>query len=104
YRVVLRVDEEDIRHIAIGQKGALALTGAAGQTVPFRIARLTSVATAEDGRNFFRVEANLLSNDLPLRPGMEGIGKIEIGERRLLWVLGRNLIERTRLLIWAWIP
>ncbi|MER9397473.1 HlyD family efflux transporter periplasmic adaptor subunit [Mesorhizobium sp. M0615] len=104
YRVVLHVDEEDIRHIAIGQKGTLALTGAAGQTVPFSVARLTSVATAEDGRNFFRVEADLLSNDLPLRPGMEGIGKIEIGERRLLWVLGRNLIERTRLLIWAWIP
>ena len=30
--------------------------------------------------------------------------KIDIDERPLLWVLGRSLIERTRLLIWAWIP
>ena len=72
YRVVLRVDEEDIRHVAIGQKGVLALTGAAGQTVPFRVARLTSVAAAEDGRNFFRVEGDLLANDLPFDRAWKG--------------------------------
>ena len=104
YRVVLHVDEEDIRHVSLGQQGELALTGAAGQTVPFRVSRLTSVAAAEEGRNFFRVEADLLENDLSLRPGMEGIGKIDIGQRSLLWVATRSLIERTRLFVWSWIP
>ncbi|UWU31673.1 HlyD family efflux transporter periplasmic adaptor subunit (plasmid) [Rhizobium sp. WSM1274] len=104
YRVVLHVDEEDIRHVSLGQQGQLAVTGAAGQTVPFRVSRLTSVAAAEEGRNFFRVEADLLENDLPLRPGMEGIGKIDIGQRSLLWVATRSLIERTRLFVWSWIP
>ena len=74
------------------------------QPVPFSVSRVTSVATAEDGRNFFRVEADLLARDLPLRPGMEGVGKIDIEERPMLWVLGRSLIERTRLMIWAWLP
>ncbi len=104
YRVVLHVDEEDIRHVQVGQQGVLAPTGAAGRTVPFRVARLTSVATAEEGRNFFRVEGDLLETELPLRPGMEGIGKVDIGQRPLLWVVTRSLVERTRLFLWSWIP
>jgi len=62
------------------------------------------VATAEDGRNFFRVEATINETGLTLRPGMEGIAKVEIDERSLLWIWTRPLIERIRLFIWAWTP
>jgi hypothetical protein len=104
YRVVLQVDERDIRYVSLGQTGSLSLTGTSAKTVPFTITKVTSVATAEDGRNFFRVEASLAENDLPLRPGMEGIGKVDIGSRSLLWTWTRSLVERAELFLWAWTP
>jgi multidrug efflux pump subunit AcrA (membrane-fusion protein) len=104
YRVVLQVDERDIRYVSIAQNGLLSLTGSSAKTLPFTVSKVTSVATAEDGRNFFRVEASLAENDLPLRPGMEGIGKIEAGRRSLLWTWTRALVERVKLFLWAWTP
>jgi hypothetical protein len=104
YRVVLQVDERDIRYVSIGQTGSLSLTGTSAKSIPFTITKVTSVATAEDGRNFFRVEASLAENDLPLRPGMEGIGKIDAGQRSLLWTWTRAVVERAQLFLWAWTP
>jgi multidrug resistance efflux pump len=104
YRVVLQIDERDIRYVSLGQPGAVTLTGAAARALPFKVANVTSVATADEGRNYFRVEARLDANDPALRPGMEGIGKINAGQGRLLWTWTRPLLERTQLLIWALTP
>jgi multidrug efflux pump subunit AcrA (membrane-fusion protein) len=104
YRLILQLDERDISFVSKGNKGVLLLTGAASQSIDLEITRLTSVATAEDGRNFFRVEASIKDNGLELRPGMEGIAKVQIGERSLLWIWTRPLIDRIRLFIWNWSP
>lgn len=104
YRVVLQVDERDIRYVSTRQSGLLSLTGTSAKTIPFTVTKVTSVATADDGRNFFRVEASLSENDLPLRPGMEGIGKIDVGRRGLFWTWTRSLLERIQLFLWAWTP
>ena len=41
--------------------------------------KITPVSTAKDGRNLFRVEAELGAHaDERLRPGMEGVAKIEV--------------------------
>ena len=104
YRLILQLDERDVGLVSVGNKGVLLLTGAASQSIDLEITRLTSVATAEDGRNFFRVEASINDSGLMLRPGMEGIAKVQIGERSLLWIWTRPLIDRIRLFIWAWWP
>jgi HlyD family secretion protein len=104
YRVVLQVDERDIRYVSVGQPGALTLTGAAARGLPITVANVTSVATADEGRNYFRVEARLDKNDPALRPGMEGIGKVNAGRGPLLWTWTRPLLERMQLLIWALTP
>ena len=70
----------------------------------FTVTKVTSVATAEEGRNFFRVEASLAENDMSLRPGMEGIGKIDAGQRGLIWTWTRTVFERIQLFLWAWTP
>ena len=62
------------------------------------------MATAEDGRNFFRVEARLEGPTPALRPGMEGVAKIEVGERRLIWIWTHSLVDWLRLWIWNWLP
>ena len=74
------------------------------------VRQVTPVAVAEDGRNFFRVEARLDATPggaqalTRLRPGMEGIGKIEVNQRRLISIYTRDLVNWARLWIWTWWP
>ena len=70
-----------------------------------REVQVTPVAVAEDGRNFFRVEARVdPEHAKALRPGMEGIAKIETGPRRLLWIWTHAAMDWLRLLAWHWLP
>ena len=104
YRVVLQVSEFDIRYVSHAQRGLLSLTGAAGTTVPFKVERITPVSTTQGGRSAFRVEGLLGSTDVQLRPGMEGVAKLSVGEASLLWIWTRGVIERIRVLAWEWTP
>ena len=104
YRVILQVDEREIRHVAMGQRGRLVMTGIASEAMDFTVAKVTPVATAQDGKNFFRVEAALAEASPRLRPGMEGVGKIEVGRRSLWWVLTHSLSDWLLLSLWTWMP
>jgi multidrug resistance efflux pump len=104
YRVILQVDERDIANVAVGQRGEVALTGMSATAVPFTVKAVTSVATAQEGRNFFRVEAQLGAAPAGIRPGMEGVGKIAAGERPLVWIWTRNFVNWLRISLWAWLP
>lgn len=104
YRVVLQVDETEMRHVALGQPGQLMISGIVGEPIAFKVSKITPMATARDGRNFFQVEANLGQALAQLRPGMEGVGKISVGERRLWWVLTHTLTDWLRLTLWDWMP
>ncbi len=104
YRVILQVDEREIRHVLTGQEGHLVITGIAGDPMPFRVSRVTPVATAQEGRNFFRVEADLADASPRLRPGMEGVGKIEVGSQSLWWVMTHSFADWLRLKLWTWMP
>lgn len=104
YRVVLRVDERDIGFTRVGQAGDLALTGMPDRVLPLIVTKITPVSNVEDGRNVFRVEAQLDAADERLRPGMEGVAKIRIGERAMVWVWLRPVIDWVRLTAWKWWP
>jgi multidrug efflux pump subunit AcrA (membrane-fusion protein) len=104
YRVILQVDEREIRHVEVGQSGSLMISGIAGEPTAFSVIKVTPVATAQDGRNFFRVEARLEQAPPRLRPGMEGIGKVNVGERRLWWILTHTFTDWLRLTLWSWTP
>ena len=102
YRVILKVDERDIPEITARQSGELALSAMPGQSLPFTVERVTPVATAEEGQNFFRVEARLEEPSASLRPGMAGIAKIEVGRRRFFWIWTHGLFDWMRLWAWSW--
>ncbi|KQQ94885.1 HlyD family efflux transporter periplasmic adaptor subunit [Massilia sp. Leaf139] len=104
YRVILQVDERDMRQIRVGQEGKLMISGVVGGPVALSVSKITPVATAQDGRNFFRVEARLAQAPAHLRPGMEGVGKVETGQRPLWWVLTHDLTDWLRLAVWTWWP
>jgi RND family efflux transporter MFP subunit len=104
YRLVLRVDERDMNGIAVGQAGRLKLSGLPGEALAFEVSRITPVSESADGSNFYRVEAQLQDTPALLRPGMEGVGKIELGKRRLFWIWTHRLFDWVRLKAWSWLP
>ena len=106
YRVVVRVDERDLRFVQPGQEGTVLLYGMSGGALPFTVQRVTAVAQADGGRNTFRVDGVLTGSDTPerLRPGMEGVGKVEVGRRSVAAVWTRSLVDWARSFIWAWTP
>lgn len=104
YRVILQVDERDIGKVKKGQKGNLVLSGMVDKPLAFTIEQITPVSTAEEGRNFFRVEAKIKENSDLLRPGMEGIGKIGIDRQKLIWIWSHRLLDWLRLTFWSLWP
>jgi len=104
YRAILQVDEQQIADVDLGQRGRMILAAFPREPLGLEVTKVTPVATAEEGRNFFRVEATLERASERLRPGMEGVGKIEAGERRLLWIWTRSLRTWLRLQLWSWWP
>lgn len=104
YRLILRIDERDIAEISNGQQGSLRLSGVPGEVLPITIEKITPVSEAAEGSNIFRVEAVLQDNPGHLRPGMEGIGKVDIGKRKLLWIWTHRLYDWLRLQAWYWWP
>jgi multidrug resistance efflux pump len=104
YRLILEVDESEISQIRIEQPGALLLSALPGETLPLVVKKTTPVSEARDGRNYFRVEAQLVEGSDHLRPGMEGVAKISIDRRRLIWIWTHKLFDWLRLWTWSWWP
>lgn len=104
YRVILKVKERDIQDVIEGQSGELVLASMTEAELGFAVKRITPVTTAEEGQNYFRVEAELTGPSKRLRPGMEGVGKIRVDERRLIGIWTRNLIDWMRMWLWRWMP
>jgi len=104
YRVVIQVDETEIASVAAGQKGTLLLASITSETFPITVTSVTPVAKAQDGRNAFRVEAALEGSAEHLRPGMEGVAKIETGSRNLVWIWTHRFTNWLRLKAWSLWP
>jgi len=85
------------------QKGTLTLTGMPDAALAFSIDRIVPMSTPQDGRNIFEVLAKLDNPSSTIRPGMEGVGKIYIERRKLIWVWTHELVDWLRLRLWTWI-
>ena len=100
YRVMLEVREEDIGQVTIGSEGRLIVAALPDEPLRFTVERIVPVAETTRLNNVFRIEAALEEPPALLRPGMRGVARIELGQRKLLWLWTHGLIERVRL--WAW--
>lgn len=104
YRIILRVDERDITDIRVGQLGHLVLTSMPQDAIPMEVKKITPVSVVDQGRNYFRVEAVAKGASVNLRPGMEGVGKIEVEQRKLFWIFTHKLVHWVRMWAWSWWP
>lgn len=104
YRVILSVEEHRMADITEQLVGRLVLNALPEDTLTFTVTQVTPVTDARDGGNYFRVEA-VLNDSLPeLRPGMKGVGKLEVGERKLIWIWTYPLVQWVKLKLWSWWP
>ena len=104
YRVILEVDETQVLDIAPGQQGQLKVASLLDDTLPYIVRKITPITEARDGRNFFRVEAELTGSNERLRPGMQGIAKTAADERLLIRIWTEKFVNWLRLKLWAWLP
>lgn len=101
YRLVLWVDEHELAEIQPGQQGRLLLTALPDEPFSFTVQRVTPISEARDGGNFFRVESEIANLSPRLRPGMQGVAKVEIGARKQIAILSRPLLRWLKLQYWA---
>jgi len=101
YQVVLEVDEFDMASMQAGKSGQLIIAALPGSTFAVSVKKVIPVTISGEGRNYFRVEATLDEPTELLRPGMEGIAKVDMGQRRLFWIWTHTIVDRLRLWFWA---
>lgn len=104
YRVIMKVDERDITRVTVGQGGRLALSSMPTEEFAIKVEKITPVSVIDEGRNFFRVEAVATGAVDKLRPGMEGVGKIDVERRKLIWIWTHKLVHWLRMWVWSWWP
>jgi RND family efflux transporter MFP subunit len=104
YRVALRVQESDLAYVAPGQSGQVALSSFSNEPFPFVVEQIVGAAQVEQGRNVFRVDARLEATAPGLRPGMNGVAKISVEQRKLIWIWTRELLQRARVWLWSHLP
>ncbi|SFG42926.1 efflux RND transporter periplasmic adaptor subunit [Neptunomonas qingdaonensis] len=101
YRAMLRVQETDIRFIKEGQQGALKLAALPDSVFDISLSKASPLFFEEDNQIVYLAEADLPAVALELlRPGMEGIARVDVGHYSLGWVLTHHFIDWLQVAIW----
>jgi hypothetical protein len=98
----LFVSEKDIDEVSDESMGELALLSNPDKKFKFQITKIVPMAhvDAKNG-NVFMIRAKIL--DRPedwWRPGMSGVAKINVGPRRISWVLTHRIQSFLQLYFW----
>lgn len=102
HRLIVEVDERDIIDVRTGARGRVALAALPAQPFAFQVQRVTPVSTTKDGRHYFEVEGKLSAEESALRPGLQGIARIQAEPRPFASrMLGRAL-NWLRMKLWSW--
>ena len=104
HRVVVEVDERDIADVRVGQAGSLSLSALPWDALPIRVKRVTPIAKSVEGANVFEVETEVTAGPDRIRPGLEGVAKIEVGRQTLAWAWFHRLGDWLRQSVWTWLP
>lgn len=101
YRVIVKVNERDMAGVDNNKAGKVVIAAMPGDPIPFEVDQVVPMAISGDGNSYFRVEAMFDQATPELRPGMEGVARIEMGKRKLLWIWTHKLVDRIRMWLWS---
>lgn len=96
----LEVPEASAEDIAAGLSGMFATSAEPGKPTPLSIARVRPAAQLRKSQNVYVAEADVVSAESWFKPGMEGVAKLNVGPRRIAWVLTHRLVEYLQLHWW----
>lgn len=104
-RVIAEVDDRDIGLVLAALEdgemvGTVATKAYPDRRFPLEVERVVPLAQAQEGRNSFLVYARLSGSAPWMRPGMEGLAKLEVGDRTLLWIGSRRIVDTLRMWLW----
>ena len=100
--LLVEIDEHDIALVPHGGVARVRMAAAPRRVLVARLGTVVPVAVAEPGGSVFRVPATLADDTggEALRPGMQGVARVEAGRRTLAGAWTRELRERALLLLW----
>ena len=100
--LTVKVHERDIGEFKEHEKGRLTLLSRPNETFAITVDQIIPMAEVDqkDG-NIFVIKATI--NDPPQtwwRPGMSGMARIDVGQRRVVWIVSHRLIDFIRMQLW----
>lgn len=101
YKVIVKVDERDMAGVDDNKTGKVVIAATPGDPIPFTVDQVVPMAISGEGNSYFRIEAEFDQATPELRPGMEGVARIEMGKRKLFWIWTHKLVDRVRLWLWS---
>ena len=96
----LEAPEWAVPEMSQGLVGRFACHARPEQPSSMVVGRCRPISEVRDGRNIYVVEAGFESTASWIRPGMEGVARINLGERRVWWVASFRVIDYLRLHFW----
>jgi len=105
-RAQLSVPEDQVAWLKLGQIGKLATMPFPSTRIPFTVTRIDPVAQVVNQKNVFKVEVKFDLKDVPedwvvrMRPGMEGVAKVDVGRARYFWIWTHKLWDWVRMKLW----
>jgi len=99
--IELKIHEDDIHELSEGQSGKIAFVSRPQLKYAFKIIQIDPVALPADTGNIFIARGKNLDGPVDWwRPGMSGIAKLDVGSRRIIWMITHRTIDYFQMLIW----
>jgi multidrug resistance efflux pump len=99
--VELKINEDDIHELSEGQSGNIAFVSRPQLKYAFKIIQIDPVALPADTGNIFIARGWNLDGPVDWwRPGMSGIAKLDVGSRRIIWIITHRTIDFFQMLMW----
>ncbi len=99
-RAQLLIPDDLVLYMQVGQEGRLATASYPDKRIRFIIERIDPMAEVVNQRNVFKVRARLTETYPWMRPGMEGVAKVEVGKKHYVWIWTRKLTNWLRMKLW----
>ena len=97
----LEVPESEVHYVTAAMDGEVSLASQPGETFRIEVVRTEPSAVAREEGNVFLVRCELPEGHASWwRPGMTGVGKLNAGDRSLLWIFTHRTIDFLRLHLW----
>ena len=102
-RVELQVADRDIQDIKREgiQKGRFATNALPDEKYDFTIDRIIPMGQAKEGSNVFTVYGTIgAKTSESWRPGMAGEARVDVANRRVIWIWTHRLVDFLKLKLW----